>query len=169
MYYYAVFDPLFKKVFAIDQTEYKMEGTDRVEISSYDPSIIGKIYNPETGAFEVPEFINVEVNITGGDGMTPRGISIDDPDGLTISFALFYNGQQAPIDGLWRISIRDINGNVVDVIRVNVNQGSGSVVFKPLQTGILVIRDNDFEPISLPDGKTLPVKLEQPITIKVYR
>lgn len=113
--------------------------------------------------------VNVEVTITGGDGMDPPGVALYDPNGLQIEFTLQMNGQIVPVDGLWRVPIRDADGRMADMVSVNVRSGRGTIAYKPLSVGLFEIREDDLDHVKAPDGTDLVVKLARPVRIKAYR
>jgi hypothetical protein len=111
--------------------------------------------------------------VTGGDGDTPPGVLNDGVDALTVTAAIRSGSGQAdpvvPLEGAWRITIRDDVGAVYDVVKVTLTAGESSVAYTTSgRTAVCQVLESDFLPVEV-SGVTYRVRLAAPVAFKVYR
>jgi len=147
VYYYAVFNPLTREVIAIDESEHRIEGNDRVEIPSPDPSLVGKIYDPETRSFKDPKplpLLHLQLD--------KRTALADGQDSIVVSFAILdAQGNQVDLQGDFKVLLRDAEGRLVKVFLVSLSGGKGTYRLKSTRPGRFAFLPQDFKATRLPE------------------
>jgi hypothetical protein len=163
-------------VVGISELKGEVTQDDIIPISSYDESLLGKIWNGVS--FEdapEPDRLFIHLAMTGGDGRDPIGIQNNGIDALNV-VATFRQSESpssaviTAIDGAsWRITVRNAKGDVYDIVDVAFTAGVASFAYttnnKP---DVCRILEADFEQIEI-SGTTYQLKLIGDSTFKVYR
>lgn len=127
----------------------------------------------EVGPAPTGPEIWLHLAITGGDSDTPPGVLNDGVDSLTVTAAIRAGSNPAdpvvPLDGAWRITIRDDVGAVYDVVKVTLTAGESSVAYTTNgRTAVCQVLASDFLPVEVA-GVTYRVRLAESAAFKVYR
>jgi len=174
--FYAQIDNNNNMVIGVSQLAEEISDQRLIRIDSYDESLIGKRWNGS--AFIDPEltpnYLYIHLAMTG-DGRTPVGIKNNGVDSLavTATFRQTSNPASPAISSIhdvsWRVTIRDTNNNIYDIVDVNFIQGVAAFNYTTNNNAnICQILESDFEVIEF-GGQTYTLKLIGDSTFKVYR
>ncbi|MGD8561090.1 MAG: hypothetical protein PVG03_01075 [Desulfarculaceae bacterium] len=123
-----------------------------------------------------PATLWLHVDLSGGDGGDPIGIKNDGQDYITVNIALRDGpdpgtSSVAPVNGTWRIPLRDEAGNIWDMVRVTLSNGQLSTQYRT-RTGarpaLVHLNEADLEDIEH-NGQAHKVRLTETIQINVFR
>lgn len=145
--YYAVFHPETKVVLAIDETEFRMSGNDRVLIPKNDTSIIGKEF---TGTVDEKEHSLDEFQVPKRQTLT---VSLDKDlvaqgDQVTATAEVRdQSGDLVDISGTYFVPIiRNADNWQAKLLEVNISNGQVTVPFTVNEPGIYTISMQDIYP-----------------------
>ena len=120
-----------------------------------------------------PPTTYLHVTVSGGDGDVPPGIRNDGQDSLQVNVALRAGEDPAsavvPLDGAWRIIVRDDTGAIYDVVKVQLTAGQASIAYtsdqRPAACRLL---ESDFISVEYA-GQEYQVRLVGDTNFKVFR
>lgn len=155
--HYAVFYPDTRVVFTIDETDYVMDGNDRVRIPFNDPSIIGKMFVGTIDENEHPltEFqkqqkttltIVLDHDVVDVGSMISATAEVRDQD-----------GNLAPINDSYFVPIvRNTDNWTAKLLEVAFNNGEATSQFRINEPGIYTIRMDLIRPLPMSELATPP-------------
>ncbi len=109
----------------------------------------------------------LDITLSGGDGDTPIGIRNNGIDIVNIAYELKNNdGILAPVDGSFRVVLRDSDELVYDMIKIDFVSGAGSVDYSTTFNPAIVFIDG--QDLSIP-GLDVTITIEKDQYIKIYR
>ena len=123
---------------------------------------------------KMPGVLFLHVDISGGDGMNPIGISNNGTDTFQVTAAL-RNGIEAgsnivPYSGEWRIIIRDSQGGIYDQVKVVMTDGILDFLYGTTNpAGVCSMNAADLTEIFEIGNMQYSLRLAKDVEFKVYR
>lgn len=145
----------FKTIYPFN-TETNTPFQSTAEAGVFAESVIYKLMNP-------PRYeIWYHVDITGGDNKTPIGIRNDGVDSVTVNITARetekIDSPIRPITDDFRVNIRTVDGNMYDVILLNLVDGVGSITYTDDNSKGNILN------ISIPDNMRVHINPDNSIT-----
>ena len=171
-------DEVVNIIVADDSYPYDDNYDAMINITEIDPrpgigwSYVDEVFVPPEPVVENNLYIHLELV---GDGRTPVGIKNDGVDILSVTAT--FRQTMDPLstviasvtDMSWRITIRDINNNIYDIVDVTFTDGVASFDYTTdNKANVCQISESDFEEITVGET-TYTLKIVGDNTFKVYR